>query len=213
MSQVNRSRAAAQPAPPPRHPRRRYTKQQIQERRLGIWEMHCCGQPTSEMAASYGVSEKTILRDLKWWEERLGYNTEQLKDPKNAAMDVGMTAAKLEKLAQDAYVEYAASNNPTFKVRYMEASGKFLYHRHKILSDAGFLPKIGHEQEEAFVQKITFEARFGKEAPQAVFDNHQSRRNVLEAVSDMLRLGIGADGVPLPEIMEAIEAGDLEDPA
>lgn len=183
----------------PLTPRRRYTRRQIEQRRINVWEMYCCGQPVSEMADAEQVSAKTIQRDLIWWQERLGLSTEALKNPKTAAMDVGMTAAKLEKLAQDAYVEYAASNNPTFKVRFLEASGKMLVSRHKVLSDAGFLPKIGHDAEEAFVAKVSFEARFGKDAPQAVFDNHQSRRNVLEAIADALKLGIGSDGIPFPD--------------
>ena len=211
---VGRAQATA---PAPLTPRRRYTKRQIEARRLNVWEMYCCGQPVSEMASSEGVSPKTIQRDITWWQNRLGFNTEALKDPATAAMDVGMTAAKLEKLAQDAYVEYAASSNPTFKVRYLEASGRMLVNRHKVLADAGFLPKVGHEVEEGIVTKISFEARFGKGAPQAVFDNHQSRRNVLEAIGDALKLGIGTDGLPFPDdisdIVKEIEAEVAEEEA
>jgi len=193
-------------------PRRRYTKRQIEQRRLSVWEMYCCGQPVAEMATSEGVSIKTINRDIQWWQERLGLSTSALKDPKTAAMDVGMTAAKLQKLAEDAYVEYAASSNPTFKVRYLEVSGKMLMGRHKVLTDAGFLPKVGHDQEEGFVAKVSFEARFGKDAPQAVFDNHQSRRNVLEAIGDALKLGIGADGLPFPdEILQDVSPELIEE--
>jgi hypothetical protein len=199
MSNANSSASGPTATPLALTPRRRYTQSQIEQRRLSVWEMYCCGQPVAEMAASENVSPKTINRDIQWWQTRLGLSTAALKDPKTAAMDVGMTAAKLQKLAEDAYVEYAASSNPTFKVRYLEVSGKMLMGRHKVLTDAGFLPKVGHEQEEGFVAKVSFEARFGKDAPQAVFDNHQSRRSVLEAIGDALKLGIGADGLPFPD--------------
>jgi hypothetical protein len=198
MATVNRSTTALNPN------RRRYTKKQIQQRRVGVWEMLCCGQDVDKIANHYGVSVKTIERDQKWWEERLGYQTQQLKDPANAAIDVGMTAAKLQKIAEDAYVEYLSSNNPVVKDRFLNTSMRALGMRHKIQADAGYLPKVGHEQEEGFQAKITFEARFGKEAPQAVFDNHHSRRKVLEAVAAAMRLGVGADGLPMPDTNEGI---------
>lgn len=188
--------------------RRRYTKQQIQQRRIGVWEMLCCGQTITQIAQHYGVTERTIERDQKWWEDRLGYKTSELKDPKNAAIDVGMTAAKLQKLAEDAYVEYVSATNPAVKARMLECSGKMLGLRHKILSDAGFLPKIGHEQEEGVTTKITFEARFGKNAPQAVFDDHRSRRRVLEAVAGYMKLGVSEDGLPVPETNDGIVVED-----
>lgn len=184
--------------------RRRYTKKQIEQRRLGVWEMLCCGQSLDHIATHYGVSEKTIERDQTWWQERLGYQTQQLKDPHHAAIDVGMTAAKLQKISEDSYVEYLASNNAIFKDRFLNTSMRALALRHKIQADAGFLPKVGHEVEEAFVAKITFEARFGKEAPQAVFDAPKSRRRVLEAVAAAMRLGIAPDGLPMPLTNEGI---------
>jgi hypothetical protein len=184
--------------------RKRYTKKQIQTRRVGVWEMLCCGQSIEDIANHYGVSEKTIERDQTWWEERLGYQTTQLKDPHNAAIDVGMTAAKLQKIAEDAYVEYLSANNAVFKDRFLNTSMRALGMRSKLLGEAGFLPKVGHEQEETFQAKITFEARFGKEAPQAVFDNHKSRRRVLEAVAAAMRLGVGQDGLPMPDTNEGL---------
>jgi len=190
-------------------PRKRYTKKQIQERRVIVWEMTCCGSSLDEIALKCGVSEKTTRRDMAWWEDRLGYKTTQLKDPKNAAIDVGMTAAMLKQMSQDAYVEFVSSTNATFKVRYLEAAGRLLVNRHKILADAGFLPKVGHEIEEAHSVKVSFEARFGKDAPQAVFDDAKSRRKVLEAVFGALSLGIGADGLP-SESAEAMAALTLD---
>jgi hypothetical protein len=166
--------------------------------------MLCCGQDVNQIAMHYGVSEKTIERDQKWWEERLGYKTTDLKNPENAAIDVGMTAAKLQKLAEDSYVEYLAATNPAAKARFLECSGKMLATRHKILSDAGFLPKVGHEREEGHAVKISFEARFGADAPQAVFDNDKSRRKVIEAAAAYIKLGMGADGLPMPETNDGI---------
>jgi len=161
--------------------------------------MLCCGQTNAQIAQHYGVSDKTIERDIKWWEDRLGYKTTELKDPKHAAIDVGMTAAKLQKLAEDSYVEYLSATNPAAKARFMECSGKMIATRHKILAEAGFLPKVGHEQEAGSTVKISFEARFGADAPQAVFDNDKSRRKVLEAAAAYMKLGMcGDDGLPIP---------------
>lgn len=170
---------------------------------MQVWEMLCCGFPLDEIAQKCHVSERTIQRDKSWWDERLGYNTQQLKDPKHAAMDVGNTAAMLKQLYHDAYCAAITTNNDAFKQRYMETAGRMLVQRHKILADAGFLPKVGHDQEEQTAVKISFEARFGKDAPQAIFDNDKSRRRVLEAVYASLDLGInpldgGQPALPAP---------------
>ncbi len=170
--------------------RKRYTKQQIETRRIGVWEMHICGTPVHEIATHYAVSQKTIKRDLDWWEERLGYQAANLKEPKNAAVDVGMTAAKLQKVAEDAYVEYTVNQNGAQKVRFQQVVVQALLARTKILQECGYLPKVGHERDEAPSVKVSFEARFGKDAPQAVFDDPRKRRRVLEAAYAMLKSGI-----------------------
>lgn len=174
----------------------------IENRRIGVWEMLCLGQALDDIAKRFRVSIKTIERDRSWWDERLGYNTQQLKDPKYAAIDVGMTAKKLEKVAEDAYVEYTAATNGAFKVRFLQTVVAALATRHKVLADAGFLPKVGHEKEGAPKVEISFEARFGKDAIETVFDDPKSRRKVLEAAFSMVSTGMLADkdvlGQPLP---------------
>lgn len=174
--------------------RKRGSKKQIAERRMGVWEMVVCGESVDKIAAHFKVCEKTIQRDLDWWEEKLGYHTEQLKkDPRKAAVDVGTTAAKLEKIASDAYVEHAAAQNGAVKARMLQTSMHALVYRHKVLADAGYLPKVGHEQPSAPVVNISFEARFGKDAPEAVFDDPKSRRKVLEAAYKILNTGVKSD--------------------
>lgn len=173
--------------------RRRYTKRQIEQRRQGVWEMLCCGQPIQEIAAHYHVTVKTIQRDISWWEEKLGYHTTALKEPENAAVDVGLTAAKLQKGSEEAYVEFAAASNPMVKAKFLDLHQKMVCNRHKILADAGYLPKVGHVEDRAPSFKISFESRFGKDAPQAVFDNDKSRRKVLEAVASAMALGIDVE--------------------
>ncbi len=174
--------------------RRRYTKQQIETRRNGIWEMLCCGSSIDEMASKFGVSDKTVRRDVEWWMARLGRDADSLKDPEIAARDIGMTAAFLKQMAHDAYVEFITQPNALVKARFLETAGRMMSQRHKLLADAGHLPKVGHEREEEHSVKISFEARFGKDAPQAIFDDDRARRRVMEAVFANLGAGITAVG-------------------
>jgi len=173
--------------------RTRYDRKAIDRRRIGVWEMFVLGQDKDKIAKHFNVSEKTIDRDIEWWKERLGYNTSDLKDPAHAAMDVGMTAKKLEKVAEDAYVEYHAATNGAIKVRFLQTVVLALTSRHKVLADAGYLPKVGHEKEGAPKVEISFEARFGKDAVEAVFDDPKSRRKVLEAAYSVVKTGLLAD--------------------
>jgi hypothetical protein len=169
--------------------------------------MVCCGQAIDDIAQRESVSTKTIERDLDWWETRLGYQTEQLKkDAKLAAIDVGMTAAKLMKTAEDAYVEYVAAQNGAFKARFLQTHIQALVLRHKVLADAGYLPKVGHEKESAPTIKISFEHRFGKEAPEAVFDDPKSRRKVLDAAFKVLNTGLLEDKGIMGEAMNPVPA-------
>ena len=193
---------------------KRHTQRQIKARRLRVWEMLNCGQAIDDIAKSERVSAKTIERDLDWWEERLGFTTEQLKaDPKKAAIDVGMTAAKLQKIGEDAYVEYAAAQNGAFKARFLQTSAQAYVLRHKVLADAGYLPKVGHDQAVAATVKISFESRFGKDAPEAVFDDPKSRRKVLEAAFKVLNTGLLSDSGTMGEAMHPVSAEiPLEDP-
>jgi hypothetical protein len=193
---------------------KRHTQRQIKARRLRVWEMLNCGQAIDDIAKSERVSAKTIERDLDWWEERLGFTTEQLKaDPKKAAIDVGMTAAKLQKIGEDAYVEYAAAQNGAFKARFLQTSAQAYVLRHKVLADAGYLPKVGHDQAVATTVKISFESRFGKDAPEAVFDDPKSRRKVLEAAFKVLNTGLLSDSGTMGEAMHPVSAEiPLEDP-
>lgn len=168
----------------------RGSKRQIEHRRLGVWEMLCCGHPVTEIAANYGVSVKTIERDINWWEKRLGQTAEGLKDPNKAAIDVGMAARKLDKIFEDAYVEYCAAKNPTVKVRFLQAAIQSIVVRHKILADAGYLPRIGHERQAPPNVSISFEQRFGKDSIESVFDDPKSRRRVLDAAMSVLKSGM-----------------------
>jgi len=163
--------------------------------------MHCCGAPVTEIAKKQFVSYDTILRDIKWWEERLGENTAQLKDPKFAAVDVGTTAAKLTKVVEDAWVDYHTSNNAGFRARFLQVIVQALGTRHKILAEAGYLPKVGHDQEHKPEVKISFEARFGSQSPQAVFDNPKSCRRILDAAEATLKES-ARTGVPIRALLE-----------
>lgn len=163
----------------------------ISARRREVWEMMVAGQSLVEIAQHFKVTVKTIERDRDWWEKRLGYQTDKLKkDPEFAAQDVGQTAAKLKKIAEDAYTEYVTGGTAHAKARFLHVATHALVLRHKILADAGYLPKVGHEKEQAATVSISFEARFGKDAPEAVFDNPKSRRKVLEAAYKLINTGI-----------------------
>jgi hypothetical protein len=192
--------------------RRRYTKRQIEQRRLGVWEMLCLGQPIGEIAKSYKVSERTIERDVAWWKERLGRGVEALRDPENAAIDIGTAARKLDKIYEDSYVEYMASSNATVKVRLLQTAIHAIMSRQKMLADAGYLPRIGHERQETPQVQITFEQRFGKDAVETVFDDPSSRRKVLETAEALFKAGL--TGGDLKQIAyEEIKPADVREVA
>ena len=188
--------------------KRRY-RSLVEKRRLAVWESHCAGVPNYQMAQDHGVTERTIERDIKWWKDRLGYRTDELKDPKNAAIDVGMTAAKLEKVAEDAYVEYMGATNGHLKAKFLMVMNNALVNRHKILADAGYLPKVGQDHEWKEEVKVTFTQRFGKDAPQAVFDDDKKRRRVLEATEAILKES-ARSGVPVKALLEQAAAKPVE---
>jgi hypothetical protein len=197
----------------PLRSRARHTQRQIKARRLRVWEMLNCGQSIDDIAQREKVSTKTIERDLDWWEDRLGISTEQLKaDPKKAAIDVGMTAAKLQKIGEDAYVEYVASQNGAVKARFLQTSAQAYVLRHKVLADAGYLPKVGHDQATAPTIKISFESRFGKDAPETVFDDPKSRRKVLDAAFKVINTGLLSDAGIMGEAMNSVSAEIPDEP-
>lgn len=170
--------------------RKRYSQRQVDARRIGVWEMLCCGESIDNIATHYDVSYRTISRDIKFWQDKLGQGAEDLKVPENAAIDIGTTARRLEKMYEDALVEFMAASTASSKVRFMQVGIQSLVMRHKILADAGFLPRIGHEKEVAQKVSISFEARFGKDAPEAVFDDPKSRRRVMEAAFSLMKAGM-----------------------
>jgi len=192
-------------------------RQQLQEdklkRRNRVWEMLRCGQPVDEIARQVNVSTKTIERDIRWWQDKLGVLTETLKsNPRNAAMDVGMTAERLRRISDDAYAEYMVSTKGEVKARFLQAAAQSIVLRHKVLADAGYLPKVGHDQAEAPTVKISFESRFGKDAPEAVFDNPKSRRKVLEAAYKIISTGMLADAGVSGEALSPTPGDVLELP-
>lgn len=182
-------------------PRNVGSRSQIQKRRTEVWEMHCCGSPLTEIAQKLFVSYDTILRDIKWWQERLGADTIALKDPTYAAVDVGMTAAKLSKVVEDAWVDYHTSTNAGFRARFLQVIVQALVQRTKILGEAGFLPKVGHEREHRDEIRVTFEARFGADSPRAVFDNPKSCRRILDAAEAVLKES-ARTGLPVRALLE-----------
>ena len=169
------------------------------------------GEPYHEIAKRFNVHHKTIARDAEWWKKRLGVQTQRLRNDDYSAMDVGMTAMKLEKFAEDAYVEYAATTNGPMKARFLQTAILALTARHKCLADAGYLPKVGHEKENPPRVQISFEARFGKDAIESVFDDPKSRRLVFEAANALVQQQLTADRDILGEAIH-IDHGGVELP-
>jgi hypothetical protein len=188
-------------------PKKRYSKTQIQKRRIEVWEMHVCGAPVYEIAQKQNVTENTIRRDIKWWEEHLGGDTAKLKDPTFAAIDVGMSAAKLQKAAEDAYVEFLSCANAGFKARFLQVFVMSVTARTKLLAEHGFLPKVGHEVPHHDSVKVTFEARFGAGSAQAVFDDPKSCRKILDAAEAAIKES-ARSGVPVKSLLEDSKRGE-----
>jgi len=192
----------------PRGRGNRRSKTFVQNRRLKVWEAYNLGQTPVDIAKDQNCSERTIERDIHWWKQRLGMGASALKDPANAAMDVGMTAAKLQMIAEEAWVEAVASTNGSVKAKFLMVSKSALVDRHRLLADAEFLPKVGHDTDYTEKVTVTFEQRFGKGSAQAVFDSDKSRRKILEAGEALLRESMDS-GMSVENLLEmAGEAAD-----
>ena len=188
----------------PRGRGNRRSKTFVQNRRLKVWESYNLGSPTADIAKDQNCSERTIERDIAWWKERLGLNASALKDPVNAAMDIGMTAAKLAMIAEEAWVEAIGSTNGPVKAKFLMVSKSALVDRHRLLADSSYLPKVGHDVDFTEEIKVTFTQRFGKESPQAVFDSDRSRRKILEAGEALIKESVDS-GLPIERLLEMAE--------
>lgn len=202
MSTVNRGLVK------PRGRGNRHTKGFIKTRRLKVWESWNLGQPVADIAKDQNCSERTIERDIAWWKERLGVGAEGLKDPANAAMDVGMTAAKLAMIAEEAWVEAVACTNIAAKAKMLMVSKSALVDRHNVLAGASFLPKVGHSSDYQEKITVTFEQRFGAGSAQAVFDSDKSRRKILEAGEALIKESMES-GISVENLLEM--ADELDD--
>ena len=169
----------------------RYAQDGIQQRREQVWKFLARRVPQTVMAELLGVSRRTINADVKWWKEQCqGYVDRLKKDPGAANADIGLTALRLEGMAQMAMNEAEMAKSGQMKNMFMNTAIKAETSRSNLLVTTGVLPKAGEEIRVRHDIKATFTAKFGEENPLSTLDEAASRRRVLSAAEQILKIGM-----------------------
>jgi len=171
--------------PPPE----RYAKDGIAERREHVWRFLSRRVPQTVMAKLLKVSRRTIADDVRWWKERTGDYINKVKnDPTAANTDIGMTALRLDGIAQMAMSEAELARNAQEKNNFMRTAITAENSRSNLLVGTGTLPKAGEEIRVTHKINATFTAKLGQNSPLSVLDDPSSARKVLSAAEKILRL-------------------------
>lgn len=176
----------------------RYSEDGIQERRDHVLKFLAKRVPQTVMAELLGVSRRTIANDVAWWKER---NQEQINKIKNNAdeadADIGMTVLRLEGIAAAAMTDYELARTPQMKNLFLNTAIKAEMAGATVKTTTGVWPKAGEELRIRHEVKATFSAKLGENSPLKTLDEAASRRRVLTAVEQTLRLAMdrkGGDG-------------------
>lgn len=193
----------------------RYSSDGIAKRREQVWKFLARRVPQTVMADLLGVSRKTINADVKFWKERAQEYIEEIKkDPVAASADIGMTAMRLEGMAQiamnQAELQESGQNKNLFLNTAIRAEGM----RADILTKTGVWPKAGEDIRVSHNIKATFAAKMGEDHPLASLDNPSSRRKVLSAAEKILKLtskkGQSDDDMPFVILDDDTEIIDIQ---
>ena len=172
----------------------RYSQDGIAQRREHVWKFMARRVPQTVMAELLGVSRRTIYEDVQWIKKQQQEKLERVqKDPGAAAMDVGLTALRLEGMSQAALNDYELARTTQLKNLLLNTAIKAEKTRADMLIATGFWPKAGediriHQQVDA-----TFTAKLGtvdEDSPLKALESADSRRKVLDAVELVLRSGV-----------------------
>lgn len=163
----------------------------IERRRKHVWEMALEGIPQTSMAEILKVTRQTIWSDLDFIEKREQAKVTGMKDDsKLAALDIGLTARKLESIAEACMQEYMAAGTSQDKHRFLDAAAKTIVNRHRVLMETGILPKAGIEIKSTIEHSVSFEDRYGKDSKFKIMDDAAIRRRVLGVAEAALKLGL-----------------------
>lgn len=169
----------------------RYAQDGIQQRREQVWKFLARRVPQTVMAELLGVSRRTITADVKWWKDQCQDYVDRLKkDPAAANTDIGLTALRLEGMAQMAMNEAEMAKSSQMKNVFMNTAIKAEVSRSNLLISTGVLPKAGEEIRVRHDISATFTAKLGENNPLSTLDDAASRRRVLSAAEHILKLGM-----------------------
>jgi hypothetical protein len=179
----------------------RYTADGIAKRREQVWKFMARRVPQTVMADLLGVSRKTINADVKFWRENCQEQVELMKnDPLAASADIGLTAMRLEGMAQRAMNEAELQESGPSKNLFLNTAMRAEGMRADILTKTGVWPKAGEDIRVSHNIKATFTAKMGEDSPLASLDDPSSRRRVLTAAEQILKLttkkGLSDDDLP-----------------
>jgi hypothetical protein len=167
----------------------RYADAGIQARREQVWKFLARRVPQTVMAELLGVSRRTVSSDVRWWKEQCQGYVEHLRDnPEAASADIGLTALRLEGMAQFAMNEAQLAGSGTLKNQFINTAIRAEETRSGLLIKTGALPKAGEDIRVSHNIKATFSAKLGTDSPLASLDDPSSRRRVLSAAEQILRL-------------------------
>lgn len=169
----------------------RNTKEGIAERREHVWKFMARRVPQTVMADLLGVSRRTIYDDVQWWKCRCQEHVKRIQDdPDYAATDIGLTAMRLEGIAQAALNDYELARTGALKNLSLNTAIKAEKTRVDMMIAAGIWPKAGEDIRVSHSIEATFTAKLGsdEDSPLKVLDQPASRRKVMNAAELILKL-------------------------
>jgi len=170
----------------------RNTKEGIAERRELVWKFMARRVPQTVMAELLGVSRRTIYEDVQWHKGQCRNHIQRIQeDPDYAATDIGLTAMRLEGVAQAALNDYELARTGALKNLCLNTAIKAEKTRADLMMQAGVWPKAGEDIRVSHTVEATFTAKLGllnESSPLNVLDQPASRRKVMSAAELILKL-------------------------
>jgi hypothetical protein len=170
----------------------RNSKEGIAERREHVWKFMSRRVPQTVMAELLGVSRRTIYEDVQWWRERCKEHVTRIQeDPDYAATDIGLTALRLEGIAQAAMNDYELARTGQLKNLCLNTAIKAEKTRADMMMAAGVWPKAGEDIRINHQVEASFTAKLGsvdEDSPLNVLEQPASRRKVMGAAELILKL-------------------------
>ena len=167
----------------------RFTEDSITERREHVWKFLARRVPQTVMAKILGVSRRTISTDVKHLKNECKDFVHELKnDPDAAGTAIGLSALRLEGIAQAALGDYELAATAQMKNLFLNTAIKAETARATLLIATGVLPKAGEDVRVTHNLKATFASKLGDDNPLATLDKPDSRRKVLSVAEKLLRL-------------------------